>query len=231
MPNRNHPFPARTPTTSEIAQLKIRAKQGDQVAQHALRVLDQLSQGGVPIGGTPQAPPGFKMVDMGNVKPNPLPCGACGSKLFEKMNYFEAFYDENEPAHEWYGKPTMITLCAKCGSEQVITAIHRQTDDKNEPEVRYEYSTRTFKYGMQQIQQIMAEHRIQILNQVAEIIDETFGKTRESLATELMTKIVSVFEMKDTKGGSAAATEPQPVPAPAEAPVEAPAKSSIITEV
>lgn len=220
------PFPnGRAPTTAELQQLRIRANAGDQLAKHALGVLEQISAGGVPVGGG-AAPPGYKMMDMGTVKMHLLPCGACGSKLFEKTQFAEAFYDENDPSHQWYGKPVPVTLCAKCGSEQVITTIHRQGSDPKEPEVRYEYSTRIFKYGMQQIQQILAEQRIQIVNEVAEVIDQHFGKGREAEATELMTKIATMFGLKDGTAAPATPATPPPEPEPVPAP-----QSKIITEV
>ena len=217
----------RMPTAAEIAQLRMRAKGGDQLAQHMLNVVESMNAGGIPIGGTPEAPPGFKVLDPSKIKIHPLPCGACGSKLFEKVQYAEAFYDENDPSHQWLGKPTPVTLCARCGSEQVITTIKRQGSDPSEPEVRYEYSTRTFKVGIQQIQQILAEQRVQMVNQVADVIDQHFGKDRETEATELMLKIGKEFGLKPDPEEAKPSAASVPAPEPEQV---APKKSSIILE-
>jgi ribosomal protein S27AE len=211
-------------TVAELHQLRLRAKAGDQVAQHMLSTLDQLNAGGVPIGPGRQAPPGMKMVNLKDLKKHPLPCGACGSTLFEKIRPMESFYDENDPSHQWLGLPVEKTLCAKCGSELVITEIRRQSDDPKEPEVRYEYSTRTFRVGIQQIQQILSEQRVQMMNQMAEIIDEYFGKEREPEANDLALRMATAFGLKQD------AEEPVPASPVATKPDDAP-KSSIITEL
>lgn len=230
-----NPFGGRMPTPAELQQLKSRAAKGDQLAIHLLSVLDQMDAGGIPIGGAPTAPPGMKLVDMSTVKIHPLTCNACGSKLFEKQQFLETFYDENDPSHAWCGKPVMVNLCAKCGSEQVVTEIRRQSDNPKEPEVRYEYSTRTFKMGIQQIQQILAEQRVQLVNQIAEILDEHFGEDRKKEGYDLMVKIgtgLGLEQNPEAKESAERTLQPDAAAAPEAKPVPQPApKSSIITEI
>lgn len=187
-------------------QLEIRAKQGDKLAIQVLSILKAQESGGVPLGS---ADPGQQqMVEAPPAdRQDPMTCPGCKRNAWVAVPVQRLYTDKADPKKMLLAEPYIVRMCRSCGME-MCEELQKGLTDGNE---QYKYWYVPFETGMDQINQLLTEQKIFFRDQIALMLDQHFGATKDKEATDLMNKVLAIMGFMDmpSSPGSAAPQEPK----------------------